>query len=76
MATTYRVLKGIFIALLITFTMLMGYSYIPVQKFQHHATRRTAYVIMIVLSIIAIPVLHLLELRAHKNPQPKREDDF
>lgn len=71
-----RIGKGIFIALLITFTMLIGYSYIPVQKFQHHATRRTAYVVMIILSIVAIPVLHVLEMRARKNPRPKRKDDW
>ena len=69
-----RIGKGIFITLLITFTMLIGYSYIPVEKFRHHASRRTAYVVMIMLCIVAIPLLHWLELRARKAPRPKRKD--
>lgn len=74
MDTTYRVIKGIFITLLLTFSILMGYSYIPVLKFQHHATRRTAYLIIIFLSIVAIPILHVLEMRARKKPRPKRRE--
>lgn len=74
MDTMFRVIKGIFITLLLTFSILMGYSYIPVEKFQHHALNRTAYVIVIIVSVLSIPLFHMLEKRAHKMPRPKKKD--